>query len=102
MPIQLKNAPKFGVDDDATVTNFTDKILTCKWQIKDPQLQTFVNRQIHRYFTHAKRHKQRMLFQLFTASSKGKGNSTSLRIRYTTAWNEATQRDLENYSETTT
>ena len=40
-----------------------------------------------------KRHKQRMLVQLFTASSKGKGNSTSLRIRYTTAWNEATQRD---------
>ena len=49
-----------------------------------------------------KRHKQRMLVQLFTASSKGKGNSTSLRIRYTTAWNEATQRDLENYSEKTT
>lgn len=49
MPIRLKNAPKFGVDDDATVTNYIDKILTCKWQIKDPQLQTFVNRQIHRY-----------------------------------------------------
>lgn len=55
MPIQLKNAPKFGVDDDATVTNFIDKILTCKWQTKDPQLQTFANRQIHRYFTHAKK-----------------------------------------------
>ena len=49
MLIWLKDAPVFGVDDDALVTDFIDQIITCQWPGNNPELQKLVNRQIHRH-----------------------------------------------------
>ena len=49
MLIWLKDAPVFGVDDDALVTDFIDQIITCQWPDNNPELQKLVNRQIHRH-----------------------------------------------------
>ena len=49
MLIWLEDAPVFGVDDDHRVTDFIDKIISCKHPADNPELLKLVNRQIHRH-----------------------------------------------------
>ena len=49
MLIWLESAPVFGVDDDAVVTDFIDKIISCQWPIANTELYQLVKRQIHRH-----------------------------------------------------
>nr|XP_058946351.1 uncharacterized protein LOC131774356 [Pocillopora verrucosa] len=49
MLIWLEDAPVFGVDDDAAVTDFIDKIISCQWPVDNTELHKLVNRQIHRH-----------------------------------------------------
>ena len=46
MLIWLESAPVFGVDDDAVVTDFIDKIISCQWPIAKKELYQLVKRQI--------------------------------------------------------
>ena len=45
----LEGAPVFGVDGDAVVTYFIDKIISFQWPVDNPELHQLVNRQIHRH-----------------------------------------------------
>lgn len=47
MRIWLEDAPVYGCDNDRVVTSFIDEIITCKKSDNDPELEHFVNRQIH-------------------------------------------------------
>ena len=49
MLIWLESAPVFGVDDDAVVTDFIDKIISCQWPIANTELYQLVKRQIPRH-----------------------------------------------------
>ena len=49
MLIWLEDAPVFGVDDDALVTNFIDNIISCQWPDDNTELQKLVNGQIRRH-----------------------------------------------------
>ena len=49
MLIWLENAPVFGVNDDVTVTVFTDSAITCSKSSDNPILLQLVSRQMHRH-----------------------------------------------------
>ena len=49
MLIWLENAPVFGRDKDSDVTAFIDQIITCKKPNNNSELESLVNRQIHRH-----------------------------------------------------
>ena len=49
MLIWLENAPVFGVNDDVTVTVFTDSAITCSKPSDNPILLQLVSRQMHRH-----------------------------------------------------
>ena len=65
MLIWLEDAPVFGVDNDALVTNFIDNIISCQWPDDNTELQKLVNRQIHRH-SHTCKKKSRMNVALIT------------------------------------
>ena len=49
MLIWLEGAPVFGVGDNVVVTDFIDKMISCRWLFDDPELHSLVNKQIHRH-----------------------------------------------------
>ena len=58
MLIWLENAPQFQCDNDADVTAFIDKIITCEKPLNNPELSDLVNRQVHRHSHTCRKNRQ--------------------------------------------
>ncbi len=58
MLIWIENAPQFQCDNDADVTAFIDKIITCEKPFNNPELSDLVNRQVHRHSHTCRKNRQ--------------------------------------------